>query len=387
MSNFELMRITATTLHGLEDVLVQEIEQIGGENIEKSKRAVLFDGDKELLYRANLQLRTAIRVLVPIQTFRARSEDDLYNRVKRINWAKYMSNRNTLAIDASASSNIFRHSKYVALKTKDAIVDQFRDRTGKRPNVNIYNPTLRINVHINQTEVTISLDSSGDSLHKRGYKVDSLEAPISEVLAAGMLLLSGWDARLPLIDPMCGSGTIPIEAALIATKTPPGIFREQFGFETWRDFDSDLWEKVKKAALEKVIPCSVQLLGTDESFKAIRIAQRNVEAARMEKYIELKRSKFEKLQLSFDEGILVFNPPYDERLENENINDFYQLIGDQLKNNWQGYTAWMISSNFQALKHVGLRPSKKIILFNGPLECKFQKFEMYAGSKKKKKQA
>ena len=380
------MRITVKTLHGLEEILAAEIAEIGGTEIKILKRAVAFEGDHRLLYRANFELRTAMRVLVPINVFRARNENQLYQKIRRINWSNYMDLDGTLAIDGVTHGRLFTHSKYVALKTKDAIVDQWRDKTGKRPNVDTEKPSLRVNVYINEDVVTVSLDSSGQSLHKRGYRVDVLEAPISEVLAAGMIKLSGWDAQSDLIDPMCGSATIPIEAALIATNTPAGMFKDWFGFETWNDFEPATWKAVQEEALANVRPFEHQIWGTDESPRAMRIAQLNVEAARMEKHIQLKRTKFERLERPFEKGTIIMNPPYDERLENVDIKEFYKMIGDQFKAGWQGYTAWLISSNMQALKCIGLRPSKKIVLFNGALECKYQKFEMYAGSRKKKYQ-
>ncbi len=377
------MDIVVKTLHGLEEVLAKEIEQLGGQNIRPLKRAVSFEGDLGLLYKANFELRTAMRIITPIRTFTARNENDLYRNIQKIDWSEYMSNSDTLAIDGVASSRIFRHSKYVALKTKDAIVDQFRDRTGKRPNVNVLTPSLRVNIHIHDDFVTVSLDSSGESLHKRGYRTDVMEAPINEVLAAGMIQLAGWHGQSDLTDPMMGSGTIPIEAAMIATNTPAGMYKEWFGFQKWRNFDEALWKDVQQEAMDKIKPFNHKIYGFDKEFKAMRIAQRNVQAARMEDHIEVKRKPFERLERPSDDGILIMNPPYDVRLENTDINEFYEMIGARFKKAWEGCHAWIISSNMEALKHIGLRTSRKIVLFNGALECKFQKYEMYAGSRRK----
>lgn len=379
------MELLVKTLAGLEEVLAQELKDLGATEVEPVKRAVKFRGDLEMLYRANFELRTAVRILLPIATFQTRHPDSLYRRILKIDWSEYMGVDNTLAVDAVTHSPHFTHSKYAALKVKDAIVDQFRKNFRRRPNVNPVNPDLRINVHISNENCTVSLDSSGDSLHKRGYRTEILEAPINEVLAAGMILLTGWQRDSHFIDPMCGSGTIPIEAALYAWNIPPQINRQEFGFMKWRSFDPDLWEKVVQSAKARQSAFEYQILGYDKSFKAARIAQFNVEAAKLEDKIVIDRKSFEKLSPPEGNGIIIMNPPYDERLEDANINDLYKSIGNQLKREFPGYEAWIISSNFEALKNIGLRPAKKIPLYNGSLECKFQKFELYQGSRKQKK--
>ena len=378
------MEFLAKTLAGLEEVLVQELKDLGASNIEPAKRAVKFTGDQELLYRANYQLRTAIRILRPIASFQTRHPDSLYRRIMKIDWSEYMGLEETFAVDGVTHSPFFTHSKYAALKVKDAIADQFRKKFRKRPNVSVTDPDLRINVHISNENCTISLDSSGDALYKRGYRVETLEAPINEVLAAGMILLSGWQRDCHFIDPMCGSGTIPIEAALYALNIPPQIHRSSFGFMKWKDFDRTLWDKVVREANAKQSEFEHQILGYDQSFKATRIAQFNVESAKLDHIVKIDRCRFEKLTPPEGRGILIMNPPYDERLEDTNINELYTSIGNQLKREFPGYEAWIISSNYPALKNIGLRPAKKIILFNGSLECKYQKFELYEGSKKRK---
>ena len=302
------MKILVKTLFGLEDVLTEELQQMGVQHTEKLRRAVRFEGDLTMLYRANYELRTAIRILVPFHTFKAKNEHQLYKQIKKVDWSQHMKVTDTLAIDATTHSDFFNHSKYVALKTKDAIVDQFRDNTGRRPNVNIHAPTLRIQVHIHNDNVTLSFDSSGEPLFKRGYRIDKLDAPISEVLAAGIILLSGWKADCNFIDPMCGSGTIPIEAAMIAYNIPPQIFRKKFGFQTWKNFDQRIWKGVQLDAEKRKRDFDFQILGFDKDFKATRIAQHNAAAAQLSDKIIFKRQKFKKLVPPEGKGLMMINP-------------------------------------------------------------------------------
>ena len=378
------MQLTATTLTGLEEVLAKELEQLGAEDIQIKKRAVEFKGDKKLLYRANYELRTAIRVLVPIKRFKARDENQLYQNILQINWRDYLSSKGSLAIDAATRSDFFKHSKYAALKSKDAIVDQFRKKYGRRPDVDLTNPDLRINLHIFQDNCTVSLDSSGDSLHKRGYRTETVDAPLSEVLAAGIIMLTGWQCDGNFVDPMCGSGTNLIEAAMYAYNVPAQLNRKSFGFMKWSDFDKALFEQVKQEAQENIREFKHKILGFDKDFKAVRITEWNIISAKMDGKVEVSRKPFERLKAPEEKGIMIINPPYELRLVTGDINGLYKMIGDQLKNEFKGFEAWIISSNFQALKNVGLRPSKKIVLQNGPLECKLQKYELYEGSKKVK---
>ena len=382
--NENTIPITVTTLTGLEEVLSKELEALGATNIRLRKRAVEFEGDKKLLYRANLELRTAIRVLVPIREFNARGEDQLYREIRKIKWNNYLQASGSLAIDAVTKSEYFRHSKYAALKTKDAIVDQFRKQYNRRPDIDLNAPDVRINLHIFQDKITVSLDSSGDSLQKRGYRTESVDAPLSEVLSAGLILLSGWQCDGHFIDPMCGSGTNLIEAAMYAYNIPPQLQRKNFGFMKWRDFDKALWEEVVAEAKSNIREFPYHILGFDKDFKAVRISQWNIIAAKVEGKIQVERKPFEKLEAPEGKGIIMINPPYEMRLVTGDINALYKMIGDQLKQSFKGYDAWIISSNFQALKHIGLRPSKKILLHNGPLECKLQHYELYEGTKKVK---
>lgn len=378
------MKFLAKTFKGLEQVLANEIKALGGEKIKIFKRAVSFEGNQKLLYKANLELRTAVRILLPIYSFKARNENIFYQRIKALDWSKYMSVKDTLAIDGTTHSRYFNHSKYIALKAKDAIVDQFRDKEGRRPNVNVHAPTLRVNIHIQEDEVNVSLDSSNSPLFKRGYREERMEAPLNEILAAGMILLSGWNRDKDFVDPMCGSGTLPIEAAMIAKNIPSQWKRKSFGFQKWKDYDEALWKEVRKEAENKIVDFPFNIFGYDRDFKAISVARINALSAELNEVIQLKRTTFEKLEAPNSKGIMILNPPYDERLQIKNITELYKMMGDQFKQQFKGWEVWVISSNFQALKNIGLRPSKKISLQNGALDCKFLKFEMYEGSKKTK---
>lgn len=380
------MDYLAKTLAGLEEVLANELSSLGAEKIEVGNRVVRFSGDKALMYRANLELRTALRILVPIHRFRVRHQNELYKKVQQVDWSKYLDLTDTLAVDAVTNSDFIRHSHYAALKTKDAIVDQFRDKTGRRPDVDIKTPTIRLHLHVRNDWGTILLDSSGESLHKRGYRQVSVAAPINEVLAAGMIMLAGWKGDSPFVDPMCGSGTLPIEAALIAYNTPPQILRKSFGFMRWKDFDAGLWRQVKKQALAQKTPFTHTIWASDTESEAIEAIETNLRSLDLIRKVEVRRIDFLKLSPPERPGLLMMNPPYDERLEYNDINNFYKDIGDQLKQTYSGWEAWIISSNKEALKHIGLRPSRKTTLYNGALECKFHKFEMYKGTKKDKGQ-
>ena len=336
------------------------------------------------MYKANLALRTAIKILKPIESFTVRYEQDLYDKVKTMPWEDYLKTTGTLAIDATIHSDLFTNSLYIAQKTKDAIVDRFREQTGERPNVDLRFPDLKVNVHIDRQNCTISLDSSGDSLHKRGYKIATNIAPINEVLAAGIIMLSGWDGQSDFMDPMCGSGTILIEAAMIACNIPPNLMRKEFAFERWQDWDVDLFEKIEESLLSKTRDFHHKIIGYDKAPSAVAKAKENVKNAQLEDFIEVKHEDFFKTQKGGHEKLhMVFNPPYGERL-NLDMESFYKAIGDTLKQQYPGTDAWFITSNLDALKHVGLRPSRKIHLYNAKLEARLVKYVMYEGSKKAK---
>lgn len=375
--------MVAKTMPGLEAELARELLKIGARNIEEHRRAVSFVGDKGTMYKANYLLRTALRVLMPVEQFEARNEQELYDGIRRIDWEQWMGPDDTLAVDATANSEFFDHTFYLAQKTKDAIVDQFRDKHGRRPSVEKFSPTLRINIHVNDASVTVSLDSSGDSLHKRGYREDTGRAPLNEVLAAGMIALSGWNQRSRLIDPMCGSGTLVIEAALLATNVPAGWFRESFGFQRWRDFEPELWEKITEGAISRINNETVEILGSDVSYNVLRKARENIKLAKVDDIVKTAcQDFFDSEPPEHGAGMLILNPPYGERMAQDDVTTLYKQIGDTLKKKYTGYQAWMITSNPDGLKAVGLRPSRKIALWNGPLECRFVRYDLYEGTKK-----
>lgn len=378
----EKFECTAKTVAGLEGVLAEELKALGAQNVSPGIRNVKFTGDKELVYKANVALRTCLKILVPISTFSARNENDLYRNVQLIDWSKYIDNIQTIAVDAAVSGEFFDHSQYVTYKVKDAIVDQFRDKSGTRPSVDLERPDLRINVHINKDQVTLSLDSSGESLHKRGYRVGRHLAPLNEVLAAGLVLLSGWDRKSEFADPMCGSGTIPIEAGLYAYNMAPNLNRTQFGFSTWKDYDFALLDKIKAEAKANEVMFEGKIWGSDKMEQAVRSAKENVVSAGLGGKVDITRERFQYSSPSTDSGVMIINPPYGERLKESDIEDLYQLVGDTLKQHYTGFDAWILSSNKGAMKNIGLRTSKKLTLYNGQLECKFHGFELYKGSKK-----
>ena len=372
----------AKTMYGLEDVLANELKILGAQNIKPMNRAVSFKGDKGFLYKANLNLRTALRLLKPIAHFQAHNEKELYNKICEIDWPNLFDIESSFSTSATTHSEVFTHSKYTSLIMKDAIADTFRKKFNKRPNVNPKQPDISINLHIAKHTCTVSLDSSGESLHKRGYKSSTIVAPINEVLAAGLILLSNWDKKSNFHDPMCGSGTILIEAALIAYNIPVNIFRKRFGFEGWKDFDLNLWDKIKESSLEKEKEYYGKITGSDNFQKAVRISRENIENALMHDNIHVKNTDFFEEKINEDTFVL-FNPPYGERLTIE-INEFYEKIGNTLKHNYEGCKIWIISSDIKKMKFIGLRPTKKVKIMNGNLECSFRMFEVYKGSRKNK---
>ena len=376
----EEYQMTAKTFKGLEEVLAKELVDLGANNVQLERRAVSFSGNKEILYKANLHLRTASRVLVTIDQFKATDPDQIYEKIKTIPWEKYMSVDTTFAVDSTVYSDIFRHSKFVAYRVKDGIADYFMERYDKRPSVRLSEPQLIVNIHIAQNQCTLSLDSSGESLHKRGYRIAQTEAPLNEALAAGMILLTGWHGECDFIDPMCGSGTLLIEAGLIALNIPPGIFRKGFAFEKWKNFDEKLYEEVyNDDSMERTF--EHKIYGSDISLRAIQIAQENVKNAGLSKYVELKVSSIEKLETLPEKAVLVSNPPYGERLKSANIENLYASIGTMLKHKFAGNEAWIICSEEFLLSRIGMKPSKKIELLNGSIECLFCKYEIFSGKR------
>jgi len=381
--NFEMV---AKTLFGFEELLEKELLQLGAQKIKTGVRNVSFFGDKGFMYKCNIGLRTAIKILKPIKKFRVKNEAELYNKIKEIQWENFLDVNGTLAVGSTLSGSLFTHSQYVSLKTKDAIVDRFRDKFGSRPNVDLRHPDIKIDIHIERSYCTVSLDSSGESLHKRGYRISTNIAPINEVLAAGLVMMSGWSGESDFMDPMCGSGTILIEAAMIACNIPPNLMRNEFGFESWKDWDVDLYEKIENSLLTKTRDFHFKLIGFDKSPSAVRKAIENIKNANLEDFITVKHEDFFKTHKSPDNKLLiVFNPPYGERLDLD-FKSFYSQVGSTLKHNYSGSISWFITSNLEALKHVGLRPSRKIKLFNAKLQSRFVKYELYSGTKKTHKQ-
>lgn len=374
--------LTAKTLPGFEQILADELVALGAENVNILYRAVSFEADKALMYKANYCLRTALRVLKPIETFVARNEMMLYRKIFSINWHEIFGIEETFAIDAVVSGNYFTHSQYVALKVKDAIADEFRNKYGARPSVDTENPDLRINIHIENEKVTLSFDSSGDSLHKRGYRKVVDKAPMNEVLAAGLIKMTGWKGDSNFVDSMCGSATIPIEAAMLAMNIPAGFFRENYGFMKWHDFDEKLWEKVKNEANDEMCDFDFEIIASDHSPKAVQIARQNIQGAHLSHDITLSQQDMFEMTPPEAPGILLINPPYGERLEEKDLVKLYKEIGNALKRNFKGYQAWVISSNIEMLKLIGLKPSKKIEVYNGSLNCRFYKFDIFDGKYK-----
>ena len=386
----------AKTFKGLEEVLAQELIELGANDVQLERRAVSFRGDKALLYRANLCLRTASRILVPIveatltpKKKNIAPEDLLYEAVKRVEWSRYMSVENTFAIDATVYSDTFRNSRFVTYRVKDAIADYWMEHADKRPSVAVEAPDILINVHIAKEHLTLSLDSSGESLHKRGYRVANTEAPINEALAAGMLLMAGWKGQSDFYDPMCGSGTLLIEAALIARNIAPGVFRQAFAFEKWPDFDAELWSDIYNDDSQEH-EFTHKIYGSDASFYAIQQAAKNIKSAGVQKDVELKQIRMEEIKISNLQSsisnpspLVMLNPPYGERLKsNKEMEDLYSAIGSTLKHQFAGATAWIISSNDAAMKCIGLKPSRKVRLLNGELDCQFNRYDLFQGKRK-----
>lgn len=375
-------KIIIKTLAGLEDLLLEEVVNLGGTQPERLIRAVKCSGDLSVVYRLNYLSRLALKVLVPIYNFEARNENQLYNGIKSFDWTKVFGIDQTFAVDGFINQGFTNHSQYVALKAKDAIVDRFRGSYNRRPDVNPVDPDIQLNVHVYKDNCSVSLDSSGDSLHKRGYRIKTGLAPVNEVLAAGLIQLAGWDKISPFYDPMCGSGTILIEAAMLAMNRPSGFYRHRFCFESWVDHDAALWRQIKSEAMRNEGVPQSQIVGSDISTQAIANARLNIQNAGLGSKIRLALKDVSEFVPQFTPGTVIMNPPYGERMETEDIMSLYKKIGDALKNNFTGFSAWTLSSDLSALKFIGLHPSKKITVFNGPLECRFVKFDVYEGSKR-----
>lgn len=380
-------KLIAKTLYGLEEVLAEEIKGLGGKKINIMNRSVSFEGDKELCYKVNFHSRLAGRVLLNLDSFDTNNKEQLYNAVKRIRWDQYLTTRKTFAVDAVVNhSRAFNNSMFVALVVKDAIVDQFRSKDGQRPSVDTHDPDLRVNIHIHKNKASLSLDSSGSSLNRRGYRTHSGTAPLNENLAAGLIKLSEWDGQSDFVDFMCGSGTIVIEAALIAAKIAPGLLREDFGFQKWLDYDKDLFRKIRNNAKAQINDdLNIKIVGSDFDKAQIQRARNNIRKADLSKYIDLVNLNLSEIKPPSDNGVVVTNPPYGEKMKTDDLISLYRSIGDVLKQNFSGWEAFVISGNLEAAKQIGLKTSRRIKLFNGPIESRLLKFELYQGSRKHKK--
>lgn len=370
------MKLTIKTLFGFEDILAKEVEELGGEKIEKITRGVKCEGNPAFLYRANLSLRTAMKILVPIHAFYAKNEKELYDRMMDFDWSNFLDVDQTFAIDPVVFSEIFTHSKFVGLKAKDAMVDQYRNKYRRRPSIDTDNPDVLFNLHCANDYFTVSMDSSGAALNQRGYREDGHRAPMNEVLAAGMLTLSGWDKKTPLVDPMCGSGTILVEAAMMAMNMPPNMKRKDFGFRTWPEYSPILFNNILLELQSKVRKPQMDLTGIDVDENAVQLARKSLGKIGLRREVRIKTMDFRDFKPINDKGMIVTNPPYGERI-GDDILEFYKSMGDAFKNNFAGYDAWLISSNKQALKQIGLKDSERVKLMNGKLECDFCKYELY----------
>ena len=376
-------KMVAKTFYGFEEILSKELLKLGAQNIEKGSRSVSFYGDKGFMYKANLSLRTAIKILKPIKSFKFKDQDDFYNKIYKVDWEKYLDKDGSFLVSSIVfHSNLFNHSKYVSLKVKDAVVDRFRDLFKCRPNIDLIQPDLKINIHVNKNTCNVSLDSSGESLHKRGYKAFGTIAPINEVLAAGIILMSDWKADSDFLDPMCGGGTILIEAAMIACNIAPNLNRKEFAFEKWKDWDEELFELIEKSVIKKAVKFDYKIYGYDISGLAIKKAKENIKNAELEINIIVEKRDFFTTKKKNENNLhVLFNPPYNKRISYD-IKDMYTNIGNTLKNNYSDSNVWLITSNIEAIKNIELHPSKKIKLFNANLESRLVNYEIYKGSKK-----
>ena len=376
--NEQPFELIAKTFQGLEEVLAQELTALGADDVEIGRRMVSFKGDKEMMYRANFSLRTALRILKPIKHFTAQTADEVYEQTKAVRWEDYLPADKTFAVDAVVFSEEFRHSKFVAYRVKDAVADYFRERTGRRPSVSVTRPDVQLNIHIAGTECTLSLDSSGESLHRRGYRQEAVEAPLNEVLAAGIILMTGWSGQCDLIDPMCGSGTIPIEAALIARNIAPGVFRQSYAFEQWPDFDADLLERIYNDD-SRERDFTHRIYAYDNNPRAIEIATRNLKAAGVSKDVELKLQPFQQFTRPKEKSVLITNPPYGERISTDDLLGLYEMIGERLKHAFMGGTAWILSYRDECFDQIGLKATVRIPLLNGALPCELREYEIFDG--------
>lgn len=374
--------IKVTTFFGLEDVLARELQQLGGRNVEAFKRGVSAIGDIGFLYKCNLCLHSALKVLIPIAKFEADNEHKLYDVIKSLPWENFISVTDSLMVESVLNSDFFDHSLYVSQKVKDGIVDRFREKTGRRPDVDLVHPAFKLYVHVFKDEVSLHLDSSGEPLYKRGYRSDINQAPMKEVLAAGLVKLSGWEPHQLLIDGMCGAGTIAIEAALWANNIPPGYYRNDFTFMKWQNFDESLYQTIYEGSINKIRNNNVEIIANEIDEKTIRKAIVNVRNAKVDDVVRCNHQSFFDLQVERKGGVIILNPPYNERMPLAETEKLYKEIGDKLKKDFKNFVAWIITSSPEGVKSIGLRPSRKIQVYNGSLDCRYLKYELYEGTKK-----
>jgi len=369
----------AACTKGLEDVLAGELTALGAREVSAGRGSVTFVADLETFYRTALHLRTAVRVLVPVCDGEVRSPEDLYDLVASVDWSRYTSVDRTLAVECNVKDSAITHSGYAALKVKDAVVDQFRDNTGERPNIDRENADLRLALRVFRDHATLSLDATGDSLHKRGWRPIQVKSPLNEAIAAGIVLLSGWDRSSVLVDPMCGSGTLPVEAALIASDTAPGLLRDEFAFHRWPDFDSALWNRVKDEARARVKPVPAGLIfGNDLHGGALDLARKGAKAAGVDGSVTLFNKDISEWQPPAPPKVVVVNPPYGERLgDADDLPALYKSLGSFLKKQCQGASAFVLSGNPEITRHIGLKAMRKHVLFNGPIECRLLRYDIY----------
>lgn len=382
MTELKDFRLITKTISGFENIVADELIAIGAKNVTILKRAVQWYGDQFLMYKANFLLRTGINILKPLTDFPSPSTESLYVGIKKIEWDQIFNIDNTISIKATTYNSSLTHTQFIAQKTKDAIVDYFRDKYGRRPSVDTFDADIQINIHLNNDHCEVSLNSSGSPLFKRGYRKVTGLAPLNETLAAGMIILSGWDKKSNFVDPMCGSGTLAIEAAMMALNLPAGYFRNRYSFMFWNDYNPEIWNKIVDDFSNQLTDYDGVILASDISSKSIEIALENIKSARLHKDIILKQSDISDLEFPEGEGVIIINPPYGERIVTKDISELYKSIGNSLKFKAQGYDAWVISSDLAALKMIGMRPNKKYSLQNGSLDCKYHGFSIYKGSKK-----
>ena len=381
----ENFKMIAKTFYGFEEILSEELLKLGAQKIIKGNRNVSFYGDKGFMYKSNISLRTALKIIKPIKEFKFKDIDEYYKKIYEIKWEDYLDFNSSFLINSVVfNSKIFNNSKFTSLKAKDAIVDRFRNKFKNRPSINSFNPELKIEIHVNRNFCTISLDSSGESLHKRGYKKYNSAAPLNEVLAAGIILMSAWDKKSDLLDPMCGTGTFLIEAAMIARNIAPNLNRLAFAFEKWKDWDNELFETIEESVKSKEIEFEHKLYGFDISGAMIKKAEKNIEISDLGVDIEIVKKDFlTSIKTDNEELHVLINPPYDKRISAD-VNQLYKKIGDTLKNNYLYSDVWIITANLEAIKSIGLKSSKKIKLFNANLESRLLNYKIYPGSKKNK---